>query len=1398
VTAGQASITTSGAAMTIKQSSAKAIIDWRNFDIGAGAAVRFNQPGRDAVTLNRVVGQDPSAIYGSLTAVGQVFLVNPNGILFAQGARADVGGLVASTMGITNQDFLAGNYRFTRNGTTNAVVNQGELTGRYVALLGPQVSNEGVITASMGTAALASGEAVTLGITGEDLVSVKVDQARLDTLVQNKGLIRVDGGTAILSAQSAAELLGQVVNTGQIAADGISLDGGVVRLTASGAIDQSGAISADAGADGRGGQVSVIASLDNPSSLTTLSGTISARGGARSGDGGAVETSATHLKITDGAKVDTTAPHGATGSWLLDPYDFTIAAANGDITGAALSTALGSSDVTITTSDTSAACTGVAGCGTGSSSGNGDINVNDAVNWGSAHTLTLSAWRNVNINAPITVSGTGTLALEFGQAGALFDFVPGAYLVNAPVNLASGAGFSVKAFNDGTATPYTVITTAAILANTGLTGNYVLGGNIDVSAIASWTPIGTLANPFIGMFDGLGHQVQGLTHPNGGSDTEVGLFGAVGPAGAITNVGVTGVNIAGSQNVGALVGYNAGGVANSWATGSVTGSGAGTVGGIGGLIGYSDGPIAASYANVTVSATTGDQSSTSPYSSTAHRGAGGIGGLVGVASGNVWDSYATGAVTGNNAVGGLVGYSNLAYIKTTYSTGLVTGATVGSTAATNVGGLVGQVSDPSSGTPWMFNSFWDVTTSGQSSTATDAGDSGNVHGLTTSQMKTTSNFTGDWATDGAWELRSGQYPLLWQMLRPIYVVADNKTTTYNGSPVTGFTATIGPAGTSSALYSGSVTITPSTASPTNAATYTLTPSGLTLANPGDQQGYRLVYTPGSLTINAAALAVTINGALIGAYSKTYDGTADANGLTSGNFSLTGWLAGDGATVTKTTGQFDDADAGTGKNITVTLSLSDFHANVGTTLSNYILPTTVHGSIGTIDKAPLNVTVGKTYDGSNAFSSGFTFTGMVHGDAAPTVASGSATVSSADAATYTSFASNGLTLSNGNYTLTGGTVSAKITPKALDALTLSSMVDPPWNAVFSLGSTFTAAAAATLDSGTGGILSRDGPLTLSGSTTFTVGGGGVNGVFAVTAKGDSLSLSGKGSGNYTLTGTSVSATVRPSTAPAAVVNVQQRLATLSNPSTPTSSNQQLQSLLASMGLGGSSASPGGSTSGGSPPTPSASAVPPSPGESQAPIAPSASPAPVSPSATASNTTPAPLSTPSATLSVSNNGVALTVLSNTISSSYSSNIVISGNPSSTQIGLLTPTSPVTGPQGVIQGGGLGGANATINTTNDGNTSMPPVVTNGGGNGSILNVGAGGAPIPQPITTTQGGGASSQASSLLSDRISQAVGGDNLVTQPITTQTPTSSVAPPPATPIARPASGLITLPLDLTGN
>src|SRR6185369_1282861 len=263
VSAGSASIAGGGGSMTITQASQNVAINWQTFNIGQGEAVRFVQPNSSAVALNRVLGADTSIIMGNLSSNGKVFLLNPNGILFGSGAQVNVAGLVASTLNMTDADFMAGAYKLSGAGP-GSVVNQGAINadGGYVALLGANVSNQGVISARLGTVVLAAGNAMTIDVAGDGLLNVAVSQGAVNALVQNGGLVRADGGQVLLTAQAAGNLLqGVVNNTGVIQAQSIENHNGSIRLLGdmqTGSVSVSGSLDASGMEPGQtGGSVTV-------------------------------------------------------------------------------------------------------------------------------------------------------------------------------------------------------------------------------------------------------------------------------------------------------------------------------------------------------------------------------------------------------------------------------------------------------------------------------------------------------------------------------------------------------------------------------------------------------------------------------------------------------------------------------------------------------------------------------------------------------------------------------------------------------------------------------------------------------------------------------------------------------------------------------------------------------------------------------------------------------------------------------------------------------------------------------------------------------------------------------------------------------------------------------------
>ena len=251
VAAGQATIQGQGTkTVTVTEWSQNAIINWNTFNISAGELTQFNQPNSSSITLNRVTGNlGPSQIYGTITANGRIFLVNPDGILFGLGSRVDAAGFLASTNDIRNHDFMRGNYNFNIPGRLDAsIVNLGRITannGGFAALVAPGVRNAGVITADLGNVALASGNSFTLDFYGDKLITLQVNDGvahqvvdvatgqPLNALVKNEGKLRANGGTVSLTAAAARTVVDSVINnTGVIEANSVGTRNGMIVLGA--------------------------------------------------------------------------------------------------------------------------------------------------------------------------------------------------------------------------------------------------------------------------------------------------------------------------------------------------------------------------------------------------------------------------------------------------------------------------------------------------------------------------------------------------------------------------------------------------------------------------------------------------------------------------------------------------------------------------------------------------------------------------------------------------------------------------------------------------------------------------------------------------------------------------------------------------------------------------------------------------------------------------------------------------------------------------------------------------------------------------------------------------------------------------------------------------------------
>ena len=152
----------------IHQGSPTAVMSWKSFNIKSGETTNFHQPGRDAIAVNRILDQSPSAIFGALNANGNVYLINPNGILFGAGSQVNVGGLAAATSYKAGQKMIAGGFDPSATSTPGAsIVNQGTIQARdggLIYLVAPKVENgaSGVIVAPGGKVSIAAGASVQL------------------------------------------------------------------------------------------------------------------------------------------------------------------------------------------------------------------------------------------------------------------------------------------------------------------------------------------------------------------------------------------------------------------------------------------------------------------------------------------------------------------------------------------------------------------------------------------------------------------------------------------------------------------------------------------------------------------------------------------------------------------------------------------------------------------------------------------------------------------------------------------------------------------------------------------------------------------------------------------------------------------------------------------------------------------------------------------------------------------------------------------------------------------------------------------------------------------------------------------------------------------------------------
>ncbi|HZZ10057.1 MAG TPA: filamentous hemagglutinin N-terminal domain-containing protein [Paraburkholderia sp.] len=691
---GNGSISGSGTTLTINQTSSRGVVDWNSFSIGGNNRVAFANG--NGATLNRVTGGSPSAILGTLTASGNVYLINPQGIVVGpRGVISTNGRFVASTLDITDTSAFMNGQSVTLSGNSNAgIVNLGSITsagGDVFLIARNTVVNTGSISAPNGTAELAVGKQVLLQ----------------DSSTGKQVFVQAATGGTLLNAG--------VIQAAQVSLQAV--DGNIYALAANHeAIRATGTATRD-------GHVWLVAGHQLQA------------GGAIEATGGTVDMSADRVAFPAGGttvKAD---------QWNLSASGFTV---DGNA-ARALSTSLGNgTSVNVQT--------------TGANGKAGDIAVNSAIGWQGGASLTLAAYRTLTVGhgATITNQGSGNLTLRAdaasldngggvinqgvidwsrssGIVSSLYDmngsYSAGTLLGNAAWTAAPGSGQVTQI------TAYKLVNNVTDLQNItqDLAGNYALGRDIDATG-QTLAPIGNHTTPFTGQFDGMWHSVLNPTVAiaDFGHDFSSGLFGVVGQAGVLRDVGVENGSVSTSLlGSGLLAGINQGVIAYANSSGvAAETTQEGTT--FGGLVGRNEGTVERSSSSASIS------------------GSAANGGLVGYNLGSITQSYATGSVSpvySTGFGGGLAGIND-GTISQSFATGAV------QTRLMPTHGVIAF----GSGT-LASDVYWNTETTGQ---AASGGSLPAANGLTTAQMSNPASFAGyDFGPNGVWRLPAGaSHPVL--------------------------------------------------------------------------------------------------------------------------------------------------------------------------------------------------------------------------------------------------------------------------------------------------------------------------------------------------------------------------------------------------------------------------------------------------------------------------------------------------------------------------------------------------------------------------------------------------------------------------------------------------------------
>jgi filamentous hemagglutinin family protein len=922
VTSGKGTVSVVGNTLTVNQASNFLMTKWSSFNIWTGQTVRFVQPSRSSIAINTILGNTATNIFGRLLANGQVWLVNPNGVVFGPGAEVNTRGLLVSALslnGTSSQPTFSG---------TGTVSNAGTLTGDYyLALIGSSVTNKGTLNSS--NADMLAGTNVSLTFANNDILSYAINSNAIPALAANSGKIVANGGSVWVAAGAKDSIARSVVNN-------------------------TGVIDAQTLASGKNGQIWLLAGQAN--GTVNVGGTLNASA-PNGGNGGNIDTSAGRVNILKGLFVSTLANNGRTGTWTIDPNSFYI----GENTGAAKSTygnVTGHEDISGTQLASDLGLSNIVIDSTMGNKGSlGNIYVDNAVLWSSGNTLTLNAINNVLVNANILNSGTGNITLRADDIS-----IGGMTSTSTTSGVPSGIGSVIVGSGDSVGTTGTLsiytnpsnYTTALAYTNAKggtlqafdllsthtdlsyidssqssqvLSNNYALNQNVTLptgGTTGNWTPFGSSSVPYSGIFNGQGHSISRLDI-NLPTSNYVGFFGYA--TGTIENFGLVSPTINGSEYVAPLIGeQNGGTITNAYVSG---GSVTGTNSFVGGLVGkISSGTLTQSWATPSL------------YANQSISGAAGyFGGLAGgVSSGTISKSWFGGNFSnigvGSPTIGGVTGYnSSGTYSSDYYNSSLVTsmltitGVTPLTTAQFAVASNFGFSSS--------FNTF--SSTGGfLNSALTDPWFMGTVSGGGTSYTA----------------------PVLVEDMNSDAITASTRTRFYSGNASDTFVQRMD----SSAVPATGVSASSSSA---NVGTGVASVSVSGLVAPGRQSGTAYFLLSGVQTIIPEPLEISTS------VTKTYDGTSSVS-LSSGNTSINGLVSGQTASLSGTMSEsLSSSNVGTNLGGGISLTNSNLSGNVAflgaLSSGDYTLPTVFSGGTITPRKLTFNTTATKNYDGNESLT-----------------------------------------------------------------------------------------------------------------------------------------------------------------------------------------------------------------------------------------------------------------------------------------------------------------------------------------------------------------------------------------------------------------------------------------------